>query len=210
MAARRKPGAKGKPAATAARRHSRSQNVTTAAEEAEQTERVLRERQELRERLGLDDLDELDRAILQVVLQRPGTTDTEIGILVGVARETVNRRKNRPLFRKALDEAQLDALTIIQRNQAAAARKLGQLVTSTDPRLAFSAASLHVAPLLRQAAKQGTEDAGQTLANFLANAAAWRKQQTPAAAGATVPASGEHDGEDETDTEGAGEATPGQ
>lgn len=174
-----------------ARRHRATQDVTPDAT----AEALLAERQDLRERLGLDDLDEVDRAILQIVISRPATIDREIGVLVGLSREAVNRRRNRPVFARALEEAQLDALTIIQRNQAHAARRLGQLTRSKDDRIALSAASLHVQPLLREAGKTGGQDGAATFASFLGDAANWRKQRTaPATAEASPAPPGETDG----------------
>lgn len=173
-----------------ARRHRAAQDVTPKPTADE----VLAERQELRERLGLDDLDEVDRAILQIVISRPATIDREVGILVGLSREAVNRRRNRPVFAKALEEAQVSALEIITRNQAHAARKLGKLVGSADDRIALSAASIHVQPLLRQAAKTGNQDGAATFASFLSDAANWRKQRTAPAGQATPAPPGETDG----------------
>lgn len=169
----KKPG--GGRASKPARRHGTAQNATTAAGKETAAEKALRERRALEERLGIGVLDEVDKGILGIVLQRPATTDREIGVLVGLSREAVNRRRNRPAFAKALQESQLDALTIIQSNQATAARTLGTLLADTDPRLRLSAASIHIQPLLRSAPKAG-EDGAAALASFLADAAAWRKQ----------------------------------
>ncbi len=177
-----------------ARRHRATHDVTPSQEDTAAADALLAERQALRERLGLDDLDEVDRAILQIVISRPATIDREVGVLVGLSREAVNRRRNRPVFAKALEEAQLDALTIIQRNQAHAARKLGQLTRSQDDRIALSAASLHVQPILRQAGKAGQEDGAASFASFLNDAANWRKQRTaPAAEAASSPTPGDTD-----------------
>lgn len=184
MAAKRRPTAPAK----AARRHRAAQHVTPPAEVDQEAERILTERQELRERLGLDELDEVDRAILQIIIARPATIDREVGVLVGLSREAVNRRRNRPVFARALEEAQLDALTIIQRNQAHAARRLGQLARSSDDRIALSAASLHVQPLLRRAATSGNQDGAAVFAGFLNDAANWRKQRAAPATETAPPA----------------------
>lgn len=134
-----------------------SQNVTTASRAKRAAEiQAVEERRAVLERLSMDDFDDVDKKILGIVLAAPGTTDAEIGLVVNLTRESVNRRRHRPKFQQVIAEAQLDALSILSRNQSKAARELGNLLTNPDAGIRFRAAFAQLAPVIR---KQG-ESAG--------------------------------------------------
>lgn len=177
-----------------ARAHRTTQNVTPPAGEPSAAKRAAArkaaEADVLRERLGLDDFDEVDRRMLQALLIAPGIRDHELGALVGLTRETANRRKNRPTFQRALEASQLDALTVINRNMAKAAHKLGELVTNADPAVALRASLAHVGPMIK-----AKVDAGQTgaevFASFLDDAyKVYKAKRGDAPAAEPAPASG--------------------
>lgn len=136
------------------------------------------ERDRVRETLGLDQLDAVDRQMLQLVLAQPSITDTQIGAVVGLGRQAVNKRRNRRAFERAVKNEQLDALAILQRNQPKAARVLGELLASKDEDIQFKAAREHLLPLTRGDEIAG--DAADAFARFLEDAAAVaRRKATP-------------------------------
>ena len=98
------PRARGKRAARA---------EAKAAREAKQRAKAEADRQRIRVQWGLDDLDEIDKALLAHKLTTPAIEHTALAALMGLGRETVSRRVNRPAFKKALDESTLTALSIL-------------------------------------------------------------------------------------------------
>lgn len=88
-------------------------------------------------------------------------SDEEVGKAVGLGRLAVNRRKNKPAFKAAIAESQLDALTIFRKNQANAARRLGELVNSNDLDVALRASIEHLKPLLRDEGSGAGQDGGE-------------------------------------------------
>jgi hypothetical protein len=104
-------------------------------------------------------LDVIDRAMLGAILAKPTTTDGELGRMIGLSRTAVNYRRNRPVFRRAIDEHSLDALTILRRNQSRAASRLGQLVDSDSEPIALAAAREHLRPILQ---REGAGDGGSS------------------------------------------------
>lgn len=137
------------------------------------------ERDRVKQTLGLDALDEVDRQMLQLVLAQPSITDTQIGVVVGLGRQTVNRRRNRPAFEQAVKTEQLDALAILQRNQPRAAKVLGELLESRDEDIRFKAAREHLLSLTRNV--DDAAGGADAFARFLEDAAkvAQRKKGTP-------------------------------
>lgn len=143
------------------------------------------QRAAMRERLGIDGFDDIDRQMLTLILERAGIKDRELGVAVGLSREQCNRRKNRPGFQRALEEARLDALTIFQKNQARAARKLGHLIDAKDEMVAIRACLAHLAPLLRS--DRVGEDGAEPFAKFLEEAYSKRENRTALTTPAATP-----------------------
>lgn len=140
----------------------------------------------VRERWALDGFDEVDRAMLSILANKPSITDRELGVAVGLARETTNRRKNRPAFQAALEDLQLQPLAIFVRNQARAARTLGRLLDSKDEQVAVRAAIEHLKPLLKDdRAGEGSE--AEVFAKFLEEAYSFRDTRKSAPAPAIAP-----------------------
>lgn len=145
------------------------------------------ERAAMRHRWGLDGFDDIDKQILTVLLERSGIKDRELGIIVGLSREQTNRRKNRPAMKRALEEARLDALAVFQRNQGRAARRLGALIDAKDEMVSIRACLAHLAPLLREVADSGGNDAA-SFAKFLEEAYTHREnRRTPTTSDGTTP-----------------------
>lgn len=160
-------------------RHTASQNVTDAARTPTAAEKA-----QTLEALGLDGLDDVDRAMLAVLEAKPAATDQELARAVGLVRETCNRRKHRPAFQKALKLLRLEALEVFRQNQAKAARRLGELVDSSDEEVALRASTEHLKPLLRKEDAGGGESGAEAFARLLEDAYSFRerKKATPARA----------------------------
>lgn len=142
--------------------------------------------QAIREKWAIDGFDDIDKTILNFLLNKPGMTDGEIATAIGVRRETVNRRKNRPAFQAALEESRLEPIVIFQRNQARAARKLGQLIDAKDEQVAVRAALAHLAPLLKD--DRPGESGAEAFAKFLEEAYSYREQRKTPDATTGAPA----------------------
>lgn len=69
-------------------------------------------------------LDEVDRELLRLKLERPTLTLKALGQLVGMSKNKVYDRISRDEFQRALAELQKDAIQILQEAKAKAARKL--------------------------------------------------------------------------------------
>jgi hypothetical protein len=154
-------------------RHGAAQNATTPAEDAIPTPAEIAA---AREKWAVDGFDDVDRTLLSLLASKPGITDGELAAVVGKARETVNRRKNRPIFQAALEELRLEPLVVFQRNQIKAARKLGQLIDAKDEQVAVRASLAHLSPLLRSGATGGGGGA-EAFANFLEEAYSLRERR---------------------------------
>ncbi len=161
-------------------RHAASQNVTEQPT-PEAKARTL-------EALGLDELDDVDRAMLAVLEAKPAATDQELATAVGLVRETCNRRKRRRAFQKALEMLRLEALDVFRGNQRKAARRLGELVDSKDEDVAIRASLEHLKPLLRKEDAGGGESGAEAFARLLEDAYSFRerKKAAPQPRGAAV------------------------
>lgn len=86
------------------------------------------------------ELDPTDKAILQHVLGKPGITDSEIGVLVGLSRRQVNERRNADKLQKVLLEFQAEPIEMFRTKLRKAAQKVIKTMDSTNEKLAFEAA----------------------------------------------------------------------
>lgn len=86
------------------------------------------------------ELDPKDKAILQHVVNKPGITDAEIGILVGLSRRQVNERRNAGKLQKVLLEFQAEPIDMFRAKLRKAAQKVIKTMDSQNEKLAFEAA----------------------------------------------------------------------
>lgn len=101
---------------------------------------------DVRERLGLDEIDEVDKQMIAAVLQAPSITNAELGALVGLKEPAARKRRNRPAFQRSFDFLVLDAVGVLQANQRRAAEKMGELLESPVEIVAYKAAEFHLKP----------------------------------------------------------------
>lgn len=120
------------------------------------------------------ELDQLDAAILQLVLTHPSITQEQVGEIVGLTRQTVNERMNAPKFKRATQIATRSALEIFEGNKARAARVLGELLGSPDDRIKIRAAVAHMWPEIHK----GESKTGEDFVTFIQEA--FERAQPPA------------------------------
>lgn len=135
---------------------------------------TLAARQRHAELQALIELDAKDLAILELHLAHPYLTQRQIGTheRVQLSRNAVRARMQAPKFKRALAEAARPALDIVRSNQAAAARRLGQLLHDPDARVALRAAIAHLWPLLRHE-EEAASPAAAALGRLLDDACAY-------------------------------------
>lgn len=130
----------------------------------------------IKERWGLEGLDDIDKKILTFTLEKPGMTDSEIAAVVGLRREQVNRRKNAPKFKAAVEEAQLTTLALIAQMQPLAARTIQRLMRPNyDPEIQLQAAKFTLSPVMRSRSA-GEGDADDDFLSAIEEAEALRKK----------------------------------
>lgn len=91
----------------------------------------------------IDDIYELSETgnnILNLSLQFPEMTDEEIGLKVGIVRETVNRIKNTPAYKQAYKQSNYEAMKIIKEAKTKAAKVMSELLDNDNPKVKFDAA----------------------------------------------------------------------
>jgi IS30 family transposase len=76
----------------------------------------------------LDDLDDIDKAIIQYKVKEPSITNVEIAKRLEVHRDTIAARLKKVKVDTALKEIQKSALQILLDSQSAAARRLSKIV----------------------------------------------------------------------------------
>lgn len=85
-------------------------------------------------------LDSLDYSIIDLMLRNPSINDTEIAKQLGYKREQINKRKNRPAFKKEIIELSKEAITKIQEIQSKAVRRLEKIIEFGEDKDAKTAA----------------------------------------------------------------------
>jgi len=76
------------------------------------------------------ELDSVDLRILALKVQFPKVSNAKIGAELGISRQAVSARVNKPAFKAALLEYSAGMVEILRKAQLKAARELGRLVTS--------------------------------------------------------------------------------
>lgn len=110
-------------------------------------------------------LDELDMGILTSAMEHPSWTDKEIGEHFGVSREAINRRRNRPAFRAAIErtfragmEAASESLSL---HAPAVVQKLLECALQNDPAKALQACKAllpYIVPRVQKARAASTSE----------------------------------------------------
>ena len=95
-------------------------------------------------------LDQVDRQMLQILIEFPAITNEDLSKHVGLGAEQVRRRRVRPAFNKAYDRAIEPVEDILKRALPIAARKMLELTKSDDKRIAFEAAKCLLGPILNR------------------------------------------------------------
>lgn len=119
------------------------------------------------------ELDQVDGAILQLVLTHPSITQEQVGEVVGLTRQTVNERMNAAKFKRAIQIATRSALEVFEGNKARAARVLGELLGSPDDRIKIRAAVAHMWPEIHK----GESKSGEDFVSFIQEA--FERAQSP-------------------------------
>lgn len=78
-------------------------------------------------KLNQDELDQIDREILRLLVEKPSRTLTEIGATIGMGFRQVYIRKTRPIFVRTLAELQKSAIQIVMDSKAEAVREIRRL-----------------------------------------------------------------------------------
>lgn len=89
------------------------------------------------------ELDAIDQKLLAIECQYPGYTDEELGEHVGLARAAVNRRRNKPAFKRAYAQYTLPARERMESPAllSKAARKIESLIDKGEDNVAERAAT---------------------------------------------------------------------
>ena len=95
-------------------------------------------------------LDQVDRQLLNILLEFPAISNEDLGRHVGLCSAQVRRRRLRPVFNKAYDRAIEPVEDILRRALPIAARKMLELTKSDDKKIAFEAAKCLLGPILNR------------------------------------------------------------
>jgi hypothetical protein len=95
-------------------------------------------------------LDNVDKMMLNILLEFPAITNEELGKQVGLLGHAARRRRLRPAFNKALDRALEPVDDILKRALPIAARRLLDLTKSDDKKIALEAAKTLLGPILNR------------------------------------------------------------
>lgn len=85
------------------------------------------------------DLDEVDREIVKLILERKGIKNVEISKIIGMSAEMIGRRRNKFKVQRVLEQAQKPALDLLIEAQPMAARNIIKLSRSADERISLDA-----------------------------------------------------------------------
>jgi hypothetical protein len=136
------------------------------------------------------ELDHVDAEILRLMLMHPGITQKQIGDMIGLTRKQIRVRLKAAKLKRALEIANRSALEIFQGNQAAAARRLGELIHSRDEHVAIRATIAHLWGFIHQ--EKGNMGADQFVA-FIQEA--FELAQASSSSPAAVPMDRSRDGD---------------
>lgn len=95
-------------------------------------------------------LDNVDKMMLNILLEFPAITNEDLGKQVGLKADMARKRRVRPAFNKALDRALEPVDDILKRALPIAARKMLELTKCDDKKIAFEAAKCLLGPILNR------------------------------------------------------------
>lgn len=76
-----------------------------------------------------DELDQIDRKMLQLIVERPGIKLSELGIAVELNIRNVWKRTNRDIFKRALKKLQEKPIDVVINNKVRAINNLARIAT---------------------------------------------------------------------------------
>lgn len=94
-------------------------------------------------------LDNLDRAIISVMMRFPGIAVHEIATSLGYSRPWISERMNRPGFKAAMSDIQKSVMEHLVEGQIEAIKRLKKEVHNDDAEIAINAAKALLAPLAK-------------------------------------------------------------
>ena len=94
-------------------------------------------------------LDNVDRAVISLMMQYPGITTSELAKSMGYSREWMSTRLNRPGFKAAMTEIRKSVMDLLVDAQTAAIRRLKKETQNPDAELAIAASKALLMPLAR-------------------------------------------------------------
>ena len=95
-------------------------------------------------------LDNVDRAMINVLLEFPAITNEDLGKQVGLKPYQARYRRIRPAFDKAWERAVEPVEDILKRALPIAARRMLELTKCDDKRIAYEAAKTLLGPILNR------------------------------------------------------------
>lgn len=96
------------------------------------------------------EIDARDRAILQLLVDHPESTNNEIGKAIGVSAPAISKRRNKPAFKKAYADLLSTTDELMARAQKMSARRLLTMIKDPDKKIALEAMKLALGPLLNK------------------------------------------------------------
>jgi hypothetical protein len=96
------------------------------------------------------DLDKLDERLIQLIVEYPAMPKTRIAKLCSITKQTLYNRMKKPSFKRALEDLQKNAGSLLSDVQTAAMRRLRRLIQSSDETIALNAVKLALAPVFNQ------------------------------------------------------------
>lgn len=105
------------------------------------------------------ELTEDETKILRIVLDYRSLTDKQIGEMVKLTRQQVNKIRNKPAFKKAFNEYQQQAIDIILSARPEAAIKMKKHINSKDERVSLKACEDVLGDILEEKKNKNEEKA---------------------------------------------------
>jgi DNA-binding Lrp family transcriptional regulator len=114
------------------------------------------------------ELDDIDRNIIKLKLEKPGISGADIARIIGGSKERVNKRLQKEKVQDVLKQATKPAIDILLEAQPKAARRLIKELNSEDSNIAIKAAREILKGVLSENIKIGNiEPLEQKLSDFM-------------------------------------------
>jgi hypothetical protein len=137
------------------------------------------------QRLGVDELDQVDLALIEALLVKPAAKYDELSAACGLAERSILRRVTRPRFADALTMCRLPAVDMLVKGRERAARRLLALVDSADEQVALRAC-LSILHTLLEPADSGMSDSDRDVFQWLIDGAKVVEQRRALAPGEPI------------------------